>query len=142
MSALRGGIFLLLTVATVGIAAAQSEPDVNESDFDTGAPEADESYLDESGESSDPTLSEGDFDTSAPEPDESYLGEDAAASSGSGPTLSEGDFDTSVPPAEEAYLADDGAGGSGAAEGGRGVPAIGVLAGLAAVALVAALRRR
>lgn len=49
---------------------------MNESDYDTTAPEADESYLDES--EPDPFVSEEDFDVTPPPEDTSYL-DDAEA---------------------------------------------------------------
>ena len=88
MNALRGGVLLIALAAASGLAAAQ-DPSVNESDFDTTAPEADESYLDDG--SGDPALSEGDFDTSVPAADESYLAadaQDAGTSGGDGATAS------------------------------------------------------
>lgn len=75
MKPLRGGPILLALVAASGLATAQ-DPSVNESDFDTTAPPADESYLDDGG---DPTVTESDFDTSVPPPDESYLDDGSAA---------------------------------------------------------------
>lgn len=141
MSTLRGGSILLLTLvlAAAGLATAQDDPTVNESEFDTTAPEADETYLNETeSNTSDPTLEEGDFDTTAPAPDESYLGSDTA-SNPDDPTLEGDDFDTAVPPADDAYLDEGGATGGSS---GRGVPAAGLAATLAALAALVALRRR
>lgn len=82
MRTLRGGILLLALVAAAGPALAQ-DPGVNESDFDTTAPEPDESYLaDDAG--GDPALAEGDFDTSVPEADESYLATETGPAGGDG----------------------------------------------------------
>jgi hypothetical protein len=75
VNALKGGVLLLALVAAAVLAAAQ-DPSVNESDFDTTAPEPDESYLDEA--SGEPTVAQDDFDTSVPPADESYLADGAA----------------------------------------------------------------
>ena len=82
MKDLRGGILLLALVALAGHAGAQ-DPAVNESDFDTTAPEPDESYLADDA-SGDPSVTESDFDTSVPPADESYLADDGAAPGASG----------------------------------------------------------
>lgn len=71
-------LFIALAALTLApLAAAQEEePTVNESDFNTTAPEdTNESYLDdaEAEAAGEPTLDESDFDTTAPTADESYL---------------------------------------------------------------------
>lgn len=137
---LRGGILLVAFVFAAGAASAQDDPTVNESDFNTSAPEGDDSYLNETeSNSTDPTLSEDDFNTSAPEADEGYLGSDGTTEGD--PTLSEGDFDTSAPAADESYLDADDVDASGDGDA-RGAPGPALVALLAAVGIVAALARR
>ena len=98
---------------------------------------------------SDPTLNESDFDTDAPPSNESYLEAEgnATAPASEEPTLDESDFDTSAPPADESYLdaeGGDGAGASAGADAGDApVPGLGLVAALAATCLAAyAIRRR
>lgn len=85
MNGRRVIILALLLIAP--IAAAQEDPTVNDSDFNTTPPAEDESYLGESEPAAeedptgDPTLSNSDFDTAAPIMDESYLDADAPAGS-------------------------------------------------------------
>lgn len=112
----KGETILVLALGALmlaPLAAAQGEePDVNESDFNTTAPEdANESYLDdaEAEAEGEPTLDESDFDTTAPAADESYLDE-----------------------AEREIPGADGAGTSGT----PGLPLAGVLAALG-IAVVA-----
>lgn len=78
--------FLLLLVTPMTL-AQEPEPTVNESDYDTSPPAADESYLDEAENetSAEPTLQEGDFDTAPPPADESYLDEAEREMGSSGP---------------------------------------------------------
>jgi cytoskeletal protein RodZ len=67
----------LLLLAPLASAQQPSDPTVNDSDFNTTAPPADTSYMDENSTSSndttDPTVSDSDFDTSVPSADTSYL---------------------------------------------------------------------
>lgn len=76
----KGETILFIALVALALsppAAAQEdeEPTVNESDFNTTEPEANESYLDdaEAEAAGEPTLNESDFDTTAPTADESYL---------------------------------------------------------------------
>lgn len=80
---------MLTTLLLVPTALAQqsTDPTVNDSDFQTDPPPADEAYLNESesnqsassSSTSDPTVTDADFDTSAPPADASYLDEAARA---------------------------------------------------------------
>lgn len=119
-------IGLAITLAPVASAqeqtGAEPEPTVNESDFDTGAPPPDESYLAEDGAGAD-------------------AGTGSQAGSGADPTLSEGDFDVSAPPADESYL-DAAEAEAGSADEKSDVPAPGLLAGLAALAVAALVAAR
>lgn len=122
----RAVLLALLVAATLApLASAQDEtspgepePTVNESDFDTGAPASDERYLDEG--------ADGGAGADSIEPD---------------PAVSEGDFDVSAPRADESYL-DAAAAEGDAPAAGSDVPAPGLLAGLAALAVAALVATR
>ena len=107
MNALKAAILLAVLLAIVGVASAQDDPTVNESDFDTTTPEADESYLESEGSSA----------------------------SSEEPTLRESDFDTSVPGADESYLADGDGSPDGSARGTPALGLVAALGALAAIAL-------
>lgn len=107
-------VLILLAVAPVAL-AQEADPTVNESDYDTSEPTSDESYLDASAQ-------------------EAGIEEE--------PTVSEADFDTAAPTYDESYL-DDAEAEAAGADTAKGAPGIGLLAGLAAVAVAAlALWRR
>ena len=90
---MRGTIILIALLASAPLALAQdSEPTVNDSDYDTAPPAGDESYLDdaEAEYSEEPSVSDADFDTSLPADDQSYL-TDAEADAGSGADVGSGE---------------------------------------------------
>jgi hypothetical protein len=98
----------VIALTFVPLAAAQSnntspDPTMNESDFDTSTPPADDAYLNDTGggangTTTDPTLSDSDFDTSVPSADTSYLGD------GSGTTPPPGSEPAKATPGFEAAL--------------------------------------
>lgn len=146
-AAASGGAVLLSLILLAGTAIAQSDPTVNDSDYDTNVTPADETYLDQAeaeangtSTSGDPSVSDADFDTSAPANDEAYLDEAEAEASGD-PSVSDADFDTSVPAEDEAYLddAEREIAADGAAAGGNGAPGLGVWTTLAVLLGLAAL---
>lgn len=94
---------LLLSLAPTALAQQESDPSVNESDFDASQPPYDEQYLDEedgtsssSEDPSDPTLGESDFDMSTPQDDTSYL-DDAEAEYADGTSGGSGSGDSPTP---------------------------------------------
>lgn len=113
---MRGTIILITLFAIAPLAAAQdTEPTVNDSDYNTTPPAGDDAYLAdaEAEYSEEPTVSDADFDTSVPADDQSYL--DAA---------------------EADAGADQGAGAK------ADTPGVGLLALLALVGVLALSRRR
>lgn len=75
-------------MALAPLAAAQAtnnstDPTVNESDFDTSTPPADDAYLNDSSAPADPTVSDSDFDMTVPSNDAAWLDAEAASADAS-----------------------------------------------------------
>lgn len=108
---MRTALVVLGALLLSPLAAAQqpSDPTVNDSDFNTTPPAADDSYMNDTNASSsnsttDPTVSNSDFDTSAPPADTSYLdqtasqyGVDNGSASSSGAASTSGAAKTPAP---------------------------------------------
>lgn len=77
----------------------------------------------------DPAVNDSDFDTTPPPADDAYLNDTNASSPGgenmTDPTVSDSDFDTSPPPADTGYLDDAERGSGGADEGASATPPAG-----------------
>lgn len=120
--ALRETTIVLILIAAAPFAAAQEEPTVNESDYETAPPTSDESYLDQSEQEA--GLQESSSD---PGPD---------------PTLSESELDTSAPTADESYLDEAEREIQAEGTGTSATPGLGLVAALAAIGVALAARRR
>ncbi|GEM_PF-6048338 len=126
--ALLAGALLALPLAHAQADNSTSDPTVNQSDFDTSPPPADDAYLN---------------DTNATAQDNATDNGTAAAD----PTLSDSDLDTSIPSDDLSWLndsADAGPSSAGPATAARATPGFDALAvaGAALVAVLVAGRRR